>query len=872
MSLLPQATNANATTAYFLKANAQLINVSTLNAGSISSNTIGVSSLEADFLSTIDIYASQGTISTFSTSQIVIDAQTLNATPTELLLNGIPLATLSSLSSIADWSYEPAVSSVQMMGNDLNEAGLVSSLNVRAGNGLFNNLVAFNSLFVSSNTSTISSLIESADLGIFSTLNAGEISSGAISCTSLAAPLGTISSLAGDLANFSTISCVSLSSLVGSVSSLKTDEIFASSFTTDTISTNSLAVSSINGSEFTSTGIIVQVAGVSSLVANSISSVGAEIRNALVSTIQFKPSFDVGLNFDTAALGNALQGGLTRLGIGAGVGFGVVGSGLLGAVFSRPANTSYNTNAYYQYAVPTQLQFSTLGADTSSFTRLVSSSGAGNEVPGVEIVLSSIISSGTLCLRSLGDPTNLADPSTFTSSIQAFGEWVPVPPEALAVSSFASASVSSLSVSSINNAVYPPPAVIPEDWANYPAISTINFSTGITAVVAASAGSDIALSGTAIKLIGGYTDAQNLLLVSSLSTATILGANDNLFGLGLPGLKIDAPNLFFSTIQTNITGLTNTSTLGAVNLQARNGGISSLEVSSLSFAQAGAFGLSSLMFLSTAALPGFGTSSCLVANTDFSVGQNDIYAQQIRLGYLNVSSQPSEIIFHSPNNTQRAFNLGNSDQTIRLQSTANATTAGYLLDTQVNPPFFSTINQSTCLMAYFPSTTSGTIGISTISFQPPKVVAGNFLSLSTQALTANTPLVLWPETTDFTTGGISLSTSAIVIPSDGIYEFATSIQFSRPAGNGQADFWFRVNGADVPNSGSEIAMPSAGAGQTLGNVVFTKRLNTGDKLQLCVGTPDTGVSATFFQSTVAGAPYAKPAVPSLILSVKCLNY
>jgi hypothetical protein len=591
MSLLTQQTSVNNQLFYFVKANGQQLDISTLNANTVNANTISTASLVSQYISTVELLGDTGTLSTFSTSQIDLDGQLLTANKNELLLNGIPVATQSSLSSIADWSLDPAISTVQMAGYDLDAAGTVSSQNVRAGNGFFTNLIAFNSMFISTMTSTISTSVEFADEGNFSTLNADTISSGLVlanSVSSSQAQFGgldtpnliieaggqvllrnggasfsasTGSAVAGfawdpagsfnsDMFYDTTISSLHIMTKNG-VGSYITDP--ASKLYIQEVNTSSLTVSSINGSEFTSTGITVQVAGVSSLVANSISSLGAEIRNALVSTIQFKPSFDVGLNFDTAALGNALQGGLTRLGIGAGAGLGIVGSGLLGAVFSRPSATSYNTNAYYQYAVPTQLQFSTLGADTSTFQRLVSSSGAGNEVPGVEIVVSSIISSGTLCVRSLGDPTNLADPSTFTSSIQAFGEWVPVPIE-----------VPMSSLSTI------------EDWAIYPAISSITFSTGVAAVVEASPGSDIALSGTSIKLIGSYTDANNLLLVSSLSTATILGANDNLFGIGLPGLKIDAPNLFFSTTQTNITGLINCSSITANSISSFQESISSL--------------------------------------------------------------------------------------------------------------------------------------------------------------------------------------------------------------------------------------------------------------------------------------------------------
>ena len=77
-------------------------------------NNLQVSSISTGYIAANDI-----DVSTISTSQIDIDGQTLNATPTQLLLNGIPLASISSLSSIADWSLDPAISSVNMANFDL---------------------------------------------------------------------------------------------------------------------------------------------------------------------------------------------------------------------------------------------------------------------------------------------------------------------------------------------------------------------------------------------------------------------------------------------------------------------------------------------------------------------------------------------------------------------------------------------------------------------------------------------------------------------------------------------------------------------------------------------------------------------------------
>jgi hypothetical protein len=71
-------------------------------------------------------------ISTIITDVISLDGATLTtAGGTELLLNGTPLATTSNISSLADWSFDPAVSTLNMNGNPIVGASdiIVSSIN-----------------------------------------------------------------------------------------------------------------------------------------------------------------------------------------------------------------------------------------------------------------------------------------------------------------------------------------------------------------------------------------------------------------------------------------------------------------------------------------------------------------------------------------------------------------------------------------------------------------------------------------------------------------------------------------------------------------------------------------------------------------------
>ena len=151
-------------------------------------STIYVSTANVDYLNVLDINnfflstqiveAEEIYASSISTLGIYLDGSLLTTVGNELLLNGIPIATTSNISSLADWSYDPAISTLNMNNNSSINGSLTSTTNIHAGNGLITNLVcsdiSTNTLTVQSTIhviSTLSSLEIEAQVAIFSSIN-----------------------------------------------------------------------------------------------------------------------------------------------------------------------------------------------------------------------------------------------------------------------------------------------------------------------------------------------------------------------------------------------------------------------------------------------------------------------------------------------------------------------------------------------------------------------------------------------------------------------------------------------------------------------------------------------------------------------------
>lgn len=115
----------------------QLLNISSIVADAITATIISSQQLTSIIgqISTIDsqyISASSAYVSSLGANTITLDNAVLTtAGGSELLLNGVPIATTENISSLQDWSFDPAVSTLNMNGNSIIGATdiAVSSIN-----------------------------------------------------------------------------------------------------------------------------------------------------------------------------------------------------------------------------------------------------------------------------------------------------------------------------------------------------------------------------------------------------------------------------------------------------------------------------------------------------------------------------------------------------------------------------------------------------------------------------------------------------------------------------------------------------------------------------------------------------------------------
>lgn len=139
------------------------------------------------------------------------------------------------------------------------------------------------------------------------------------------------------------------------------------------------------------------------------------------------------------------------------------------------------------------------------------------------------------------------------------------------------------------------------------------------------------------------------------------------------------------------------------------------------------------------------------------------------------------------------------------------------------------------------------------------------------AAAAYTPYAITMDTTDFAKGFSRGSpTSRIVAAASGLYNFQFSSQVSSGSSSAKKLWiWPRVNGVDIPNSNSEITV--SGSNTVLvpaWNWVLS--LNAGDYFEIMWAVDDTNVQLPSVAATtgsVGTATFARPAVPSIILTV-----
>lgn len=138
----------------------------------------------------------------------------------------------------------------------------------------------------------------------------------------------------------------------------------------------------------------------------------------------------------------------------------------------------------------------------------------------------------------------------------------------------------------------------------------------------------------------------------------------------------------------------------------------------------------------------------------------------------------------------------------------------------------------------------------------------------TAGSTGTTALVEF-DTTEAANGTYLADTTKIYVRNAGTYNVQYSVQLVNYANSLEyADIWFRVNGVDVPRSGSRFDLQvrkSAGVpNHVIGTVNTFLTMNAGDYVQIAGSVSNTNVQLASYASD-AGIP--RPSIPAVILTV-----
>jgi len=140
---------------------------------------------------------------------------------------------------------------------------------------------------------------------------------------------------------------------------------------------------------------------------------------------------------------------------------------------------------------------------------------------------------------------------------------------------------------------------------------------------------------------------------------------------------------------------------------------------------------------------------------------------------------------------------------------------------------------------------------------------GAFISTATQTAAATN--TAYPVTLSATTESYLVSigspASRIVCAQAGVYNFQFSIQLDKTAASTAAVYiWYRVNGLDIANSATKVAVNGSDA-EIVAAWNFLQDMDAGDYFELVWSTDDTNC---FIAGFAASPPV--PAIPSVILT------
>jgi hypothetical protein len=149
---------------------------------------------------------------------------------------------------------------------------------------------------------------------------------------------------------------------------------------------------------------------------------------------------------------------------------------------------------------------------------------------------------------------------------------------------------------------------------------------------------------------------------------------------------------------------------------------------------------------------------------------------------------------------------------------------------------------------------------------------GAFSSDQDQTTTANTATLMTLNTTDFSNGGVTISSSKITVTTPGTYNLQFSVQVQNTSVQlHDMSIWLRQNGVDIPGSTGFISIPNSHGG-TDGHGIYGwnyyVQLQANDYIELWWSTDNTAVSIQYYPASTGPV---RPSTQSVVATLSFVS-
>jgi len=142
-----------------------------------------------------------------------------------------------------------------------------------------------------------------------------------------------------------------------------------------------------------------------------------------------------------------------------------------------------------------------------------------------------------------------------------------------------------------------------------------------------------------------------------------------------------------------------------------------------------------------------------------------------------------------------------------------------------------------------------------------------------KTFTANTTTQITFNQNDYLNGCLNDGTDGIRVQQSGIYNYQFSIQFANTSATSYAAFvWLRVNGVDVPGTGSKFDIPTkhgSSDGYLIAACNFYVELQAEDTVEMWAAVANSAVYMEAYAAQTS--PFAMPSIPSVVATLSFVS-